>query len=78
MYRIQAAAADSVHWPDEMFTGSDLPIQKEAVLCPRCMSPRALSLTPAVRNWFCCSACGHIWPKQDPQQQMPRKNDLSG
>ena len=44
-------------------------------LCPLCSSPRALSLTPAVRDWFCCGACGHIWPKNSetgtPTREKP-------
>jgi hypothetical protein len=40
-------------------------------VCPRCGSPEALSLTPAVRDWFCCGACGHMWPKQDPVDEAP-------
>jgi hypothetical protein len=44
--------------------------RKELVLCPRCASPKAESLSPAVRDWFCCGICGHIWPKDAiPQQQ---------
>jgi hypothetical protein len=57
-------------------SGLPAPDQKK-IVCPICASPRAQSLTPAVRNWFCCGACGHIWPKQsEVELSLQEKKDF--
>ena len=54
---------------DPRFMDSPVVAGANPIRCPRCLSVKAQSLSPAARDWYCCGECGHIWP--DEQKLQP-------